>query len=193
MSYIINNQSTFNDYTISKQIFISIKQHGKKVAEISTIIGNELKMNDIDLEKLNQSALLHDYGKYYIPQNILLKPSKLTYDEMIIMRKHAYYGSKVAINKNYSKDITDSILYHHENYDGTGYYGVKGEFIPLISRIIRIADVYDALTGDRPYRKALKKEDAVETMKKEKEKYDSNLLNLFINKAMKNYGRRIIK
>lgn len=171
-----------NDY----KIFNDIKKHSSNVTNLSKLIGKELKIDNKELNVLIQAALLHDYGKYYVPRGVLLKPSKLTFEEMIIMKKHAYYGYKIAISKNYSKDIADCILYHHENYDGTGYYGVKGDFIPLCSRIIRIADVYDALTSDRTYRNALSKEKALKIMDNEKMYYDKNIYELFINNIVEN-------
>lgn len=165
----------------SVKIFEDIKKHGERVAIIAMKIGKKLKLNNKELDILNNSALCHDYGKYYIPHEILLKPSNLSMSEIQIMKKHVFYGSKIAIHKYRCKDISDNILYHHENYDGTGYYRVKGEFIPLISRILRIADVYDALTSDRPYRKALDSEDALSIMNNEKDYYDKNLYEIFTN------------
>lgn len=181
-----DNHLPLNSHGTNAQIFMNIRKHGQNVADIAMMIGNELKMNDVDLEILNQSALLHDYGKYYIPTKILLKPSKLTFEEMHIMKKHVYYGSKIAISKCHSEDISRNILYHHENYDGTGYYGVRGEYIPLYSRIIKIADVYEALTSERPYRKALSKEKALEIMDSENNNFDKIIYELFIKKTVVN-------
>lgn len=171
---------------IDYKIFADIKEHCSRVTKLSMLIGKKLELRDNELETLKNSALLHDYGKYYIPRNILLKPSKLTIGEMRVMKKHAYYGSKFAASKHYKKDISTCILYHHENYDGTGYYGVKGDFIPLCSRIIRIADVYDALTSDRPYRKALNINETLEVLDSEKKNFDRNIYELFIKKTVVN-------
>lgn len=164
---------------LDKEVFRDIQQHCLRVAKLSILIGEELKLSNKDMECLKQSAMLHDYGKYYIPKNILLKPTKLTSKEMLIMRKHAYYGSQIAKKKTNKEEIVTNILYHHENFDGTGYYGVKGDFIPYNSRIIRICDVYDALTSERPYRKALKNKEALEIMEEEKVHYDPEIYESF--------------
>lgn len=172
-----------SDNVANIQMFAKIKKHGENVANIAVLIGYELKTSDTELDLLKQSALLHDYGKYYIPLNILLKPSKLTFEEMEKMKKHAYYGYRYANYKDFNKDIADCILCHHENYDGTGYYGLKGNQIPLCSRIIRIVDVYDALTSNRAYRQALNPTKALDIMEKEKSNFDKDIYNLFINKV----------
>jgi len=164
---------------LDKEVFRDIQQHCLRVANLSILVGKELKISMDEMENLRLSAMLHDYGKYYIPKNILLKPKKLTSAEMLIMRKHAYYGSQIAKKKTNKEEIVTNILYHHENFDGTGYYGVKGDFIPYNSRIIRICDVYDALTSERPYRKALKNKEALEIMEEEKVHYDPEIYESF--------------
>lgn len=170
-----------SDNVANIQMFAKIKKHGENVANIAVLIGYELKTSDTELDLLKQSALLHDYGKYYIPLNILLKPSKLTFEEMEIMKKHTYYGYRYANYKGFNKDIADCILCHHENYNGTGYYGIKGCYIPLCSRIIRIVDVYDALTSNRAYRQALSPLKAIEIMNKEKNNFDKDIYKIFIS------------
>jgi len=166
---------------LDKEVFRDIQQHCLRVAKLSILIGEELKLSNKDMECLKQSAMLHDYGKYYIPKSILLKPTKLTSKEMLIMRKHAYYGSQIAKKMTNNEEVASNILYHHENYNGTGYYSVKGEFIPLISRIIKVADVYDALTSERPYREALETTTALLVMEDEKEHYDAVIYEIFKN------------
>ena len=179
---ILDSQVLKSEFDINSKVFDDIKQHGKRVARLSTLIGKEMDIGENELKTLNQSALLHDYGKYYIPRNILLKPSKLSAVELRMMRKHAYYGSQIALSKGESEDIATSILYHHENYNGTGYYGVQKDFIPFCSRIIKIADIYDALTSVRPYREALNICTALEIMKSEKDHYDPEIYEIFIKK-----------
>lgn len=160
-----------------------IKIHCSNVTNLSLMIAKEMNFKNEYKDKLVLVALLHDYGKYYIPENILFKPTKLTSKEMEKMKKHAYYGYRYANYKDFNKDIADCILCHHENYDGTGYYGLKGNQIPLCSRIIRIVDVYDALTSNRAYRQALNPTKALDIMEKEKSNFDKDIYNLFINKV----------
>jgi len=169
------------DSDIDFDIFENIKEHGRRVASLAVLIGKQLELKEKELSILNQSALLHDYGKYYIPRNILLKPVKLTQSEMSIIRRHTWYGSKISMTQYKNEMIADIILYHHENCDGTGYYRLKENDIPLCSKIIRIADVFDALTCHRPYRKALSEQDALDIIDSEKSYYNKEIYEAFLD------------
>lgn len=158
-----------------------IKIHCSNVTNLSLMLAKEMNLTSEYKDKLIIVALLHDYGKYYISEDILFKPTKLTFKEMEIMKKHTYYGYRYANYKGFNKDIADCILCHHENYNGTGYYGIKGCYIPLCSRIIRIIDVYDALTSNRAYRQALSPLKAIEIMNKEKNNFDKDIYKIFIS------------
>ena len=126
------------------------------------------------LNNLRWAAELHDLGKIGIPDKILLKKARLTEEEMEIVKKHTIDGLKIIepMREWLGDDICAGVEHHHENFDGTGYPSrQKGEGIHLFARIIRVADVYDALTSDRPYRPALSKEEAIEELNKYKEKF----------------------
>ena len=110
-------------------------------------------------------AKFHDMGKVGIPDSILKKPGRLTPDEMKIMQQHCEIGFRIAKASIDLEPISDWILKHHENWDGSGYpLGLAGEAIPLQCRILSIVDAYDAMTSDRPYRKAMTKKDAIEEL-----------------------------
>lgn len=130
--------------------------HSSKVREIAVDIGNELGLSLEIVEKISIAAILHDIGKISTPEAILNKPGKLTETEYSIIKKHAKTGYDT-LNKIPSLGkIAEYILYHHERYDGSGYpYGISGEAIPLISRILAVADVFEAVTADRVYRKSM--------------------------------------
>lgn len=132
------------------------KDHSLRVAEIATIIGREMKLSPADLQALWRGAMLHDVGKIGVPDTILTKPGPLTAKERSLMNQHPRWGSRILENIEFLQEALPVVLYHHEWYDGSGYpTGLKGEAIPLIARIFSVADSFDALTSDRPYRKAL--------------------------------------
>ena len=119
-------------------------------------------MNDLGL-----LARFHDLGKVGIPDNILNKPGKLTDEEFDRMRKHSEMGYRIAQSVPDLAPIADLILKHHEWWDGRGYpLGLAGESIPLSCRILFIADAYDAMTEDRPYRKAMDRGEAIEELQR---------------------------
>ncbi len=139
--------------------------HSKRVSEISALIAKEIGLSAEDISSVRLAALLHDIGKIGTPEIILDKDSTLEPEEMERMREHPYVGARMVENIRRLRVIAQWMCHHHERYDGTGYpSGLKGEEIPLPSRIIAIADFYDAMTSDRPYRKALSREEAVKTM-----------------------------
>ncbi|HLE86253.1 MAG TPA: HD domain-containing phosphohydrolase [Candidatus Brocadiaceae bacterium] len=105
--------------------------------------------------------MLHDVGKIYIPENILKKPAKLTPDEWVIMKTHTLRGEHLLVNKPYFQTTREIARSHHENSDGTGYPdGLKGEKIPVAAQIVKVADIYDALTTKRQYKEAWTEESA---------------------------------
>jgi HD-GYP domain-containing protein (c-di-GMP phosphodiesterase class II) len=156
--------------------------HSERVAGLSMVLGNAMNLPEKELETLKISAMLHDIGKIATPEYILDKPGKLTDAEYDEIKKHPVEGSGIIGGiKSYEK-IVPGILYHHEHWDGSGYpEGMKGEDIPLISRIIAIADVYDAILADRPYRKGMEKEEVSRFMYENSGRlFDPDLLILFM-------------
>ena len=143
--------------------------HLHRTADYSKSIADKLGIDYIELVYV--SGLLHDIGKILIPTEILKKSSSLNCKEKEKMRKHTLESTFI-IQKHlpptdYTKNIIFNVFSHHEKYDGSGYpYGLKGDNIPLIARIISVADAYDALTNDRVYRKGISKESAIEEIKK---------------------------
>jgi putative nucleotidyltransferase with HDIG domain len=131
--------------------------HSRRVAEKARIIAKAIGLRDKDIERLVAAALLHDVGKIHeVFGPILSKPGRLTPEEQVIMRTHPVKSAELAAKVTELKDVVPLIRHHHENWDGTGYPdGLRGDDIPLGSRIIMFADTIDAMTTDRPYRAAL--------------------------------------
>lgn len=159
--------------------------HCVDVCVLSIVLGVALNFNKEDLYLLGTASLLHDVGKIYTPNDILDKPGKLTYEEFQIIKKHSGNGYKyVKENLNINDKVYTGIYQHHERYDGTGYpLNIKGKEISLFGRIIAIADVYDALISDRPYRKGVLPSDAIEfIMGSSDSMFDQQLVKTFCTK-----------
>lgn len=129
--------------------------HGRRVGGFATAIGRRMRLDVQSIEHISLAAFLHDIGKIGTPDHILLKPAALTDEERAVMQQHAERGARMLAGIPDMQDVSDAVRYHHENFDGTGYpEGLSGEQIPIIARIIRVADAYDALTSPRPFREA---------------------------------------
>ncbi len=157
--------------------------HIQRIGFYSTKIAEHLGLSKEEIELIRYGSPLHDIGKLKIPDSVLLKPGPLTEEEREIMKTHTIIGAKILEGSKikYLKAAEKIALLHHEKWDGTGYpFGLKGEKIPLFARIVSIADVFDALTSDRPYRKAFSVEEAFEIIKSESGKhFDPELVELF--------------
>ncbi len=130
--------------------------HSMRVAHYSLILGDELNMNEHELYDLEMSAICHDIGKIGIPDSILNKPARLTDKEFIEMKTHPVKSFNILKDFSPFKQIAIDAKFHHERYDGKGYPdGLSGTDIPFASRIILIADTFDAMTSSRPYREGL--------------------------------------
>lgn len=164
--------------------------HTKRVMEYSVKTGMELGLEKEDLEKLQLAAILHDIGKIGIRDAILLKEEKLSDDEFKIIQNHSIYGAEILQHVRQLKDIIPGVKYHHEKFDGRGYpFGLKGKEIPIIARIIAVADTFDAMTTDRPYRKGMSREDAIEELKnKAGSQFDPEIVEAFL-KVLNKYER----
>ncbi len=158
------------------------KGHSKNVANYSLTIAKGIDFNESELEECYYSALLHDLGKTIIPNKIVCKEGKLSRDEYEVIKKHSYYSYRILKNIEAFDLIAENVLYHHERYDGKGYpKGIEGNKIPIISRIICIADAFDAMTTDRTYRSKLSKIEAIEELEKcAGSQFDPELVDIFV-------------
>lgn len=130
--------------------------HCDRVVEFSLALGKRLGLSGEDLKNLEHGAMLHDCGKIGIPEVILNFPGRLDNEQFEVIRQHPGWGADVARTAGLQRVVVDIILHHHEHYDGHGYpVGLAGDLIPIEARIVAASDVYDALTSDRSYRKAL--------------------------------------
>lgn len=133
--------------------------HSEAVAEIAVGMGAAMGLDPVELEKLEIAARLHDLGKIGIPDNVLLKPGRLTDDEYTIIKTHPSIGAEILAPIPSMADLIPAVKFHHEKMDGTGYpEGLKGDQIPLWARMIAVGDVFHALTSNRPYREPMAEE-----------------------------------
>ncbi len=158
-------------------------EHGEETVSFVTEMGKRLNLSDRDMENLKHAAMLHDLGKIGIPDDILRKNGKLTDEEYAIIKRHPQIGAEIIRPIHFLKDIIPIILYHHERFDGSGYpSGFKGEEIPLSARIMAIADVYQALVSDRPYRKAYSEKEALDIVREGSgTQFDPEIVKVFID------------
>ena len=140
--------------------------HSTRLAEWGMRVGQELGLEEAELQNLEVAALLHDIGKVGIPDSILRKPERLDPDEYALMKKHSEYGWAVLrMLPGFERAALD-ILHHHESFDGKGYpAGLKGTEIPIVSRIVCVIDAFDAMVSSRPYRRGLPFDEAVRRLK----------------------------
>ena len=152
------------------------------------MLGVQLGMSDDKIKELEIVGLLHDIGKIAISNSILEKNGSLDNDEWKEIKRHPEIGYRILNTTNEMAQIAKYALNHHERYDGKGYpQGLKGEEVPLVSRIISIADSYDAMVSDRPYRKGLAQEVAIEEIKKNAgTQFDPALAKIFVEEVANN-------
>jgi len=159
--------------------------HSRRVTDLTLLVAREMGINDEELAHIRRGALLHDIGKMGVPDAVLLKPGKLTDEEWEIMRRHPVYAYEMLSRIDYLRPALETPYCHHERWDGTGYpRGLKGEEIPLSARIFAVVDVFDALTSDRPYRKAWPMEKALEYLREQSGKhFDPRVVEVFFSLA----------
>ncbi|NPV70787.1 MAG: HD domain-containing protein [Firmicutes bacterium] len=157
------------------------RMHSMRVTRYAIMTGMRMGLSQDSIELLRRGALLHDIGKIGLPDNILLKPGKLTTSESEALRRHPEIGAKI-LGPEPFQPIVPLVLYHHERYDGNGYpHGLKGTEIPQGARIIAAADAFEAITGDRPYRPALSYEAAARELQQNAgSQFDLEVVNAFM-------------
>ncbi len=153
------------------------------VSEISHALGLALGLRRTDLDDLRLCATFHDIGKATVPMGILFKPGPLTEGEWVLMRRHTWHGAHILQTGRVSAHASLVALTHHEKWNGSGYpFGLHRDSIPLFSRIVAIADVYDALRSPRAYKPAFSLQKTLRHLRRQRGKYfDPRLLDLFFH------------
>jgi putative two-component system response regulator len=142
--------------------------HCERLAEYCARLGQHLSLSEDHVIALRRAGVVHDIGKIAVPDAILLKPGRLTPEEWTIIREHSVLGERICAPLKSFRLVLPIIRHHHEKLNGSGYPdGLRGEAIPVTARVLQVVDVYDALTTDRPYKKAFSITDALQTMKEE--------------------------
>jgi len=159
--------------------------HIIRMGRYSALIAEKLDLPSKEVQKILYASPMHDVGKIGIPDSILIKPGKLTKEEFEIMKTHSIIGAKIlAHSKSEIIQVAEEIaISHHEKWNGKGYpQGLAGEEIPLVGRIVGLADVFDALTSKRPYKEAFSLEKAVDIIKKERgQHFDPDMVDVFLD------------
>lgn len=157
--------------------------HSRRVTELTVQLAKAMGISEGEITHYRRGALLHDMGKIGVPDSILHKPDTLTEEEWVIMRKHPRLAYDMLYPIEYLRPALDIPYSHHEKWDGSGYpRGLKGEGIPMSARLFAIADVWDALTSDRPYRAAWSEEEALAYIREQADKhFDPKVVELFFN------------
>ena len=156
--------------------------HCERLSEMSARLGERLGIPEDHIKALRRGGIVHDIGKIVVPDAILLKPGPLSEEEMDVMRKHPVVGERICAPLRIFRSVLPIIRHHHERYDGSGYPDhLRGSEIPLTARLMQLADVYDALTTDRPYRKADRPDIALGIMNDEAKQgwWDRDLFDAF--------------
>ncbi|MFH2036798.1 MAG: HD domain-containing phosphohydrolase [Candidatus Zixiibacteriota bacterium] len=156
--------------------------HTDRVYRLARVIALKLGWNGTQLSDLRTGSILHDIGKIGVPDRILNKPGKLSDEEFEIMKQHPEMGAKILQNIPFLEQVIPYVLYHHEKYDGTGYpFGLSGKEIPIEGRILAVADTFDAILSDRPYRNGATTDKALDELVKFKGmQFDPKIVDLFI-------------
>jgi putative nucleotidyltransferase with HDIG domain len=189
---IVQSLKRFDDaalLSISRSIELKdpyTKGHCERVTQYALMISDELKLPEETRTSIKFGGWLHDCGKIGIPESILIKEEPLDESEYDAIKKHPRFGADIAAQANLSSQIINIILYHHERFDGAGYpYGRSEEEIPLEARIVTVADVFDAITNDRAYRKRYCHEKALKIMAIMRGNvFDPELVDIFLYKCL---------
>jgi putative two-component system response regulator len=156
--------------------------HCERLSDYSDRLGEQLQLPEEQITALRRGGVVHDIGKIAVPDSILLKPGKLSEEEWRVMREHPLVGERICAPLKSFRIVLPIIRHHHEKFDGSGYPdGLRGQSIPITARVLQIVDVYDALTTERPYKRAFSPIEAVQTMKEEVARgwWDPDIFNQF--------------
>ena len=177
--------------------------HSSRVAEVAMRIAKKLGWPKSELKTIKIAGMLHDIGKFGVREDILRKTGPLTDEEYDHIRQHPFIGTSILSPVRLLSDTIPYIYYHHEHIDGKGYLHKRGSEIPLGARILAVADAYDAMTTDRPYRKALSREEILNIFKQESGKqFDEKIVDILLEitdnlsisiKPMETKGLRVKK
>lgn len=165
-------------------------EHNFRVTIYAVRLAEKVSLEKDEVRALIKGSFLHDVGKIGIRDKTLLKPGGLTQREYEDVKRHVFLGRQIIESVRWLEDAIEVILYHHENWDGTGYpHGCRGENIPLTARVFAVADVFDALTSQRPYKEAMTYDQAIATMIDKREvQFDPQLLDAFLDIARELYN-----
>jgi putative two-component system response regulator len=166
--------------------------HCERLSDYSVSLGKQVGLAKDQIVALRRAGVVHDIGKVAVPDAILLKPGRLTAEEWAVVRQHPIIGERICAPLKSFRPVLPIIRHHHEKYDGSGYPdGLRANEIPIAARILQIVDVFDALTTERPYKKALPAADAFQTMREEVSKgwWDPDIFHLFEQLVAKDSGR----
>jgi diguanylate cyclase (GGDEF)-like protein len=170
------------------------RSHAESVTAYAMAIGKALGVDRDTLDGLKVAGLLHDLGKIGMPESILNKPGSLTREEQETVKLHPVIGGRILAGLLQNESVVPAIIGHHERWDGAGYpNGLAGENIPLMARILAVADAFDAMTSDRPYRKAMSTQDAlIELSANAGKQFDPQIVDACINKSSVDASNAII-
>ncbi len=169
------NQKHLLQYSIKEQLL-----HGMRVSNLAYALAKKLELPEDFCYDMAVAGMLHDIGKEWVSNALDEDEERLIIEEIHYVRLHSTASYEILKEKGYSDRITEAVLYHHENYDGSGYpQNLSGDSIPLGARIIRVCDVYSALTTDRPYRKSFDKKTAIELMIEDIKDFDLQIFLAF--------------
>jgi diguanylate cyclase len=190
---IIQSVNGLPPYNSAKELTYLLKQksmetweHSLRVSYYCRIIGRKIELSNKSLSQLSVFAVFHDIGKLCVSDDILQKSGGLTPREWEEMKKHSQTGCQIAKAIPETFEISKYILHHHEHWDGSGYpQGLRKKEISLLCRILAVSDAFDAMTNDRVYRKAMKKEEAVQELKRNAGiQFDPDIVKIFLDSVI---------
>jgi HD-GYP domain-containing protein (c-di-GMP phosphodiesterase class II) len=160
--------------------------HTERVAEFCSQILEAMDFSHEDIDEIYIAGTLHDIGKIILPPELLNKKGKLTQEEVEQLHRYPEAGYQILKNTDEYTSIADDVLHHHERFDGKGYPSkLKGENIPFNARVIAVADAYEAMTGDRTYKQKMRKDEAIQELKKNSgTQFDPEIVDVFIHKVL---------